>query len=62
MGWRWEPTIHPPNDRSFHPTEDLEASTSYDFGITVTKIAMDGTMRNDTAMVTILLPLVWSRR
>lgn len=54
MGWRWEPTIHPPNDPILSvPAEDLEASTSYDFTVTVTKISADGTVRNDTDTVTI---------
>ena len=54
MGWRWAPTIHPPNAPILSiPAEDLEASTSYDFQVTVLKVDRDGTVRNDTAMVTI---------
>jgi hypothetical protein len=54
MGWRWVPEIHPPNDPILSiAAESLEASTSYDFRVTVTKVSEDGTKRNDTAMVTI---------
>ena len=58
MQWSWGEgtmsTIHPPNAPILTVTADrLEASTSYDFFVTVTKVSSDGTSRNDTTSVTI---------